>query len=323
MQKKENEHDSRSGIAPSMYSHFEIDTFAPVLYLPEYGHRRHSNILNHAVIQDASSSYKKDYLQIFQDLVAEIEGMSLEGSHGNCIDSVSCIADPQMWGYMLPEVGSSAYSPRKELEPFKLHLLGVKNLDVPPELEHVVVFHNGLRYTDSCTLMQNMDIVIPGFADEYGMYYLLLALFRHSTKLSDYDELISSSVASAVQCSVPLLVSNRTRETYGTIDDSRITITRPKAIREILAIGILRRASIVEEQVSRFHPPTATFVSLPYELELRLNAETLKTVQLDATEMVRQGWKRDRAGFAELRTILWERNTAVAWRILNDMGGEF
>jgi hypothetical protein len=57
-----------------------------------------------------------------------------------------------------------------DFPPFHLHLVGAGNLDVPVELEHVVVFHSDLTYDQYYRVMQGMDLCVPGIADGDAYY---------------------------------------------------------------------------------------------------------------------------------------------------------
>jgi len=45
---------------------------------------------------------------------------------------------------------------------FKLHLVpvGDGNMDIPPELENIMILHNGLDYTEFYAFMSGMDVCV-------------------------------------------------------------------------------------------------------------------------------------------------------------------
>ena len=137
---------------------------------------------------------------------------------------------------------------------------------------------------------------------------------------SDFDNQASSTVAMAVQCNVshkrmlkpsgrqfltpfqvPILATDRMMKAYGYIDDDRVTIVRPQAIREVEALRILR------SEISKSLVPPGSFpVAFLQDLE----------------SMERKGWRRSQRGFDHFKRELWESNREAMWRILNDLPGE-
>ena len=85
------------------------------------------------------------------------------------------------------------------------------------------------------------------------------------------------------------------RQAYGYIDDDRVTITRPQALREIFAIGILRDA----------YPP-----------RLDLHSVSSGRLAVDVAEMLDAGWRRSQKDFARFKSKLWEQNRDAVERIL-------
>jgi hypothetical protein len=86
------------------------------------------------------------------------------------------IEDPRLWGY-LPLGDRPSFIPDQSLSdpPFRLHLAGTGNLNVPPELQEVVVIHSGLDYNQYYTLMGGMDICVPAFAGTDDGYFVTQA----------------------------------------------------------------------------------------------------------------------------------------------------
>ena len=58
--------------------------------------------------------------------------------------------------------------------------------------------------------------------------------------MTDYEIRASSTVAIATELNIPMLVTNRTRRTYGFIDDDRVVVTRPALMSEVQALRALR-----------------------------------------------------------------------------------
>ncbi|KDR85772.1 hypothetical protein GALMADRAFT_386332 [Galerina marginata CBS 339.88] len=110
------------------------------------------------------------------------------------------------------EEDSRSYVPDTNLEhpPFRLHLVGNGNIDIPDELKNLIVFHTGLNYTEYYHLMGGMDVQA------------------------------SSTIAMCMEVDLPILGLQQLREAYTHIDDDRITITRPAVMSEVDALKALR-----------------------------------------------------------------------------------
>ena len=87
--------------------------------------------------------------------------------------------DPESWGYSRLEVdgGDSTFIPLPDITPnhpppFQLHLVGLGYIVVPPELQSVVILHNGLDYTEYYALMSGMDVCVPAFARDSDTNYV-------------------------------------------------------------------------------------------------------------------------------------------------------
>lgn len=101
------------------------------------------------------------------------------------------------------------------------------------------------------------------------------------------------------------------REAYGYIDDDRVVITRPQALREIPAIGVLR--------TGRYTPPGQK----DSDTVLFTNTSIFKERFLkDVDEMIHSGWRRSLDGYREFKRELWAKNRAAVRRILADRPGE-
>jgi hypothetical protein len=83
------------------------------------------------------------------------------------------------------------------------------------------------------------------------------------------------------------------RQSYSYLDD-RVTVTRPHALREILAVKALRTG-----RWPLPHPP---------------NLDVMKDVE----KMIEGGWKRSEKQFQSFKDDIRIRNEATVRRILND-----
>lgn len=146
---------------------------APVLNLPEYGHRRDAKTLERAVIQGNFQRDRRDYDNIFSDLTEALQSKSeikkkiaVSGDTSrNRSDDI--LENAEAWGYQAPAGQEEPFEPihDEESHAFTLHLIGEGQLDIPRELSNVVVIHRGLSYLDYYALMQSMDIVVPAFVN--------------------------------------------------------------------------------------------------------------------------------------------------------------
>jgi hypothetical protein len=87
--------------------------------------------------------------------------------------------DPESWGYSRLEVagGDSTFIPLPDTTPnysppFQLHLVGHGYMAIPPELQSIVILHNGLDYTEYYELMSGMDVCVPAFARDSDTNYV-------------------------------------------------------------------------------------------------------------------------------------------------------
>jgi hypothetical protein len=88
------------------------------------------------------------------------------------------------------------------------------------------------------------------------------------------------------------------REAYSFLDDDRVTVTRPQAVREIFAVKALR--------TGQWSPRTA--------VKHRENE-----IMMDVDKMIEKGWIRSADQFATVKDRIWVLNTDVVRRILNGM----
>ena len=68
------------------------------------------------------------------------------------------VESPELWGYKSNGEGE-VMTPLEHLSPFQLHLIGQRNperpVNVPVELQHVVLYHESISYPDYYTLLAN------------------------------------------------------------------------------------------------------------------------------------------------------------------------
>ncbi|KAI0662861.1 hypothetical protein C8Q70DRAFT_954215 [Cubamyces menziesii] len=252
--------------------HIPIDVHAPVLDIPNLPVKPLPRNLEKAVIQGTFSVGRRNYPGIFRDLIASIH------------------EDPRAWGYH-PLEGRKSFvpDPGAPAPPFRLLLVGAGWLEIPDELAYVVSTHTDLPYKDFYKLIADCDIVVPAFAD--NTYLTVQA---------------SSTVALATELNVPILVTNRTRRTYGYIDDSRAVITRPAAMPEVQALKALRTGDV-----------SAFLSSDPADIGLSIGS--LHPVRDGVADMLREGWVRDRKSWDEWKQGVWRKNREVAEKILRDI----
>jgi len=103
----------------------------------------------------------------------------------------------------------------------------------------------------------------------------------------------------AVECNVPVLVTDRIRAAYKYVSDDRITVTRPQAIREIHAIKMLR-AGVLSPSPD-------------------LSGNAVFQFEQEGQRMLEQGWHRTNRGFTAVKQRIWLANEDVVRKILNDM----
>jgi hypothetical protein len=96
------------------------------------------------------------------------------------------------------------------------------------------------------------------------------------------------------------------REAYTHIDDDRVVITRPAAMREMEAIRALRSGNATAFLTS---DPTRTGMAIGAHPHIR-----------DSTEkMMHGGWIRSKEGHDIVKKNVWNHNDAVVWKILRDL----
>ncbi|KAI0699808.1 hypothetical protein BC835DRAFT_1267341 [Cytidiella melzeri] len=193
-------------IFSSGYASIPIDSHYPVLDLPDLPEKSYTRTLSKAVIQGSFDQNRRDYANIFTELIASLHD------------------DAPSWGYhALGTRKSFVPNHRASVPPFELYLVGSGYIEIPEELAYMVTIHHDLDYEDFYRLIAGCDIVVPAFS---SFIY--------------YREMASSTVALAVELNVPILATGLMRKAYGYIDDDRVVVTRPSAMSEVSALKALR-----------------------------------------------------------------------------------
>lgn len=252
------------------YEHVRVDTHLPVLDIPNLPTKQPDRVLSKAAIQGSFSTSRRDYHRFFADMIQSLHD------------------DPAAWGYH-PLGSRRSFVPDHQSggSPFELALVGSGHLDIPDELAYMVTVYQGLDYADFYRLVAGMDIVVPAFAD-FGYF----------------EDQASSTVALAVELDIPILATRRMRKAYQYIDDDRVVVTRPSAMREVQALKALRTGS-------------ASFF-LENDDSTGGSVAQLKGLVDGVHEMLRMGWVRDRASVREYKEGVWRHNEGVVKRLLRD-----
>ncbi|KAJ7031326.1 hypothetical protein C8F04DRAFT_960524 [Mycena alexandri] len=252
------------------YEYIPVDVHVPVLDIPVAVDRRPTRILSDAVIQGSFYTDRRDYLEIFAEL------------------KESLARDPTVWGYLpLGTEDDASYVVDTTLPdpPFRLFLVGSGWLEIPRELENMVLIRAGLSYPDFYALMSSMDICVTAFESADNGYYEAQA---------------SSTFAMAVECNVPLLVTERIKTAYTYANDHRAVVTRPAAMREVEALRALRT-----QDASYFLHRTG----------IALDSPTARATEA----MLRLGWVRSPEESRAFKEEIWRANDRVVERILRDL----
>ncbi|KAJ6546927.1 hypothetical protein B0H19DRAFT_954108 [Mycena capillaripes] len=250
------------------YEHIPVDVHIPVLDLPKMINPKQSRILSNAVIQGTFALDRRDYLEFFAEL------------------KESLARDPKVWGYLPQEVENASYVVDTSLEdpPFRLFIVGSGDLNIPRELQNLIIVRKGLNYSDFYALMREMDICVPAFAPGGGYY----------------DVQASSTIAMAVECDVPILVTEHIKRSYTYIDDPRAVVTRPAAMREVEALRALRSGD------------AAYFLD---RMGIAMDSPTGHA----AEAMMRLGWTRSEEESRSFKQDIWNANDRVVERLLRDL----
>jgi hypothetical protein len=158
--------------------------------------------------------------------------------------------------------------------------------------------------------MNEMDVCVPAFA-EYGYYRMQASsTFAMAIQCDVCDDvtLTIQAIHSLFLTQVPILVTQRTRQSYVYADDDRAVITRPAAMREVAALKALR----VRDASSFLE---TTMPNMPEHKKLGSNTVIRNAVQ----SMMDRGWTRKKSEMEAFKSSLWERNDRLAERILRDL----
>ncbi|KAG6830880.1 hypothetical protein H0H92_014245 [Tricholoma furcatifolium] len=265
------------------YENIPIDVHVPIIPLRNLPERPTSRPLSKAVIQGSFSMNRRDYANIFRELISSLHLQALTIVY-------AIVEDPSAWGYLpLGDQDSFVVDDRLSTPPFQLFTLGSGELEVPVELKNVVRVITGLTYPEFYHIMSDMDICVPAFA-ENGYFH----------------DQASSTFAMAVQCNVPLLVTQRTRQSYRYADDDRAVVTRPAAMREVEALKALR----LGDGSSFFDTPMPHMSTTLGSNELLRNA---------VKAMLHRGWKRTKDELDDFKVDIWRQNDDLAFRLLRDL----
>ena len=205
-------------------------------------------------------------------------------------------------------------NPQSSIPPFQLLLVGSQYLGVPDELEHVVTIYRDLPYKGFYDIVANCDIVLPAFADnscecspndDASVEVEPIPLMNRDTR-TDYKIRASSTIALATELNVPMLVTSRTRHTYGFIDDDRIVVTRPAMMSEVQALRALRTGDAAPFLAARVADAGMTAGEMP-------------AVRAGVERMMKEGWAKPARGWDEWREGMWSRNRDVADKMLRDI----
>ncbi|KAG9022344.1 hypothetical protein FRB95_014926 [Tulasnella sp. JGI-2019a] len=255
----------------SLFEHVAVDVHYPVAPWAPIQASEHrfpdTKGLAHVAIMGNLWPNRREYLQWFEDLLASLK------------------KDPSRWGYLPLVSTTSSYEPdlSSPLTPFKLHLVGSDGqVQIPNILKNVVEHNDALEYSEFYALIGSMDVIIPAYVQDENVGY--------------YTAQSSSAVHTSVQLNVPILGTHRMRNSYKYINDDRLLITRPQALREVETILALRTGSTNHI----------------------LNRHNSTRLMQEVDEMIRLGWKRPLSGFLNLKKELWKRNEQVIWSMLTD-----
>ncbi|KAJ7761986.1 hypothetical protein DFH07DRAFT_739565 [Mycena maculata] len=259
---------SDASIRLAGYEYIPVDVHVPILDLPFPADQRTSNILSDAVIQGSFTTARRDYVGSFQEMFAELK------------ESLA------LWGYLPLASEDASYVVDTTLAdpPFRLFLIGSGHLEIPNELENIILVRDGLNYAEFYALMSTMDICVPAFSTGGGYY----------------DAQASSTFAMAVECNVPILVTERTKKSYTYVNDDRAVVTRPAAMREVEALRALRTRD-------------ASFF-------LQRNNISMDSPTAHAAEaMMHLGWVRSEQEFHSFKQQIWRANDYVVEAMLRDV----
>ncbi|THH01770.1 hypothetical protein EW026_g1021 [Hermanssonia centrifuga] len=251
------------------YESIPIDVYAPVLNIPDLPQKDLGRVLSKAVIQGSFDVGRRDYPRFLADLVSSFH------------------EDPESWGYH-PLEGRAYFVPnhRSPEPPFELAIVGSGALQIPQVLAYVITVYHDVDYNQFYKLIASMDIVVPAFAD-FGYY----------------EDQASSTIALAVELDIPILATKRMRQAYGYIDDDRVVVTRPAAMREVQALKALRTRNSTHFLASDPAGDGRKMADIP-------------GLETAVQKMITQGWARQKEAVTQYKKELWENNGKVVERLL-------
>jgi hypothetical protein len=176
------------------YEYIPADFHSPIFNFTNLPEMPPTRTLTHAVIQGSYDTDRRDYNHIFEQLLQSLHGITPLSIFDLFLTSFmfAFTENPKPWGYLSPRNNNSAYieDVNADQPPFKLYLAGSGGgLDVPHQLQNVVVFRRDLSYPEFYKFLEGMDICLPAFSrgNEY------------------YEQQASSTVATCSQLNVSIL----------------------------------------------------------------------------------------------------------------------
>lgn len=143
---------SDASIRSAGYEYIPIDVHIPVLDVPMVVDHRSSRILSDAVIQGTFYSDRRDYLQIFADLK---ESLSRRERRFSVCNPLTISGNATVWGYLPLAAEDASYivDPTLVDPPFRLFLIGSGYLEIPHELDNIVLIRDGLNYSGAFQIL--------------------------------------------------------------------------------------------------------------------------------------------------------------------------
>ncbi len=102
---------------------------------------------------------------------------------------------------------------------------------------------------------------------------------------------------------IPILATKRMRQAYGYIDDDRVVVTRPAAMREVQALKALRTRNSTHFLASDPAGDGRKMADIP-------------GLETAVQKMITQGWARQKEAVTQYKKELWENNGKVVERLL-------
>lgn len=169
---------------------------------------------------------------------------------------------------------------------------------------------------DFYTLVQFMDVVIPGFTLGGGCKYTRINALRPSDHVRGPADLIqqaSSTIHTALENRVPVLATRAMVKSYPHIAGIS-SILRPASLSDMEAIGLLRGARINSENPDIDFSEIGTHASK----ESSNCVGPLEFCQ-DVQAMLQHGWRRSHTEWDRHLQDLWKKNEMSVGKVLRDM----